>query len=553
MAKTKSSGKRAVGYVRVSHIGKRAGEFISPELQEEAIERWAVAHGIELVKPFYRDLDVSGRRGVHRPEFERMVQDALDGRAEIVCVYNLSRFARSVVDSSTWIEKLKDGGVAFVSVTEEAFDTTTSHGRLMLNNSAAYAQFESERIGDTWRAVHARRRAQGKVHLSRPLYGYTLEKGTVGEVDSEQAEAVLLAYELRARGLGYGAIRRALDEAGYSATNGGRFANSTLGHILRQPAYAGLLREPGGALVEAAHEPIVARELWEVVQAGHSRTTARAGRRASGLLSGLIRCGACGYAMHYQPRSNGSRSNGRKRVSEPVYRCGSRQASGRHRCGKAISATLAEDVVMGRWLAMQGAVLHGVEGTEYGGTLTSRRAARKTQTRDPAAERRATVERTQAAMNALVDRLADGRVSGSTFDTQIARLEQRLEDQRAALAEVEAQPTRVPGVTVPIVDDLEKLRDGLREWVERVEVFPAKRLGGSGEVQFKACLERVRVDWIAPVHDDERLRVAAEDLYVRFAPAPGVHWLDRWPEIVRLLGELIPVEEINNKAAALLR
>jgi hypothetical protein len=240
-------------------------------------------------------------------------------------------------------------------------------------------------------------------------------------------------------------------------------------------------------------------------------------------------------------------------VREHVYRCGSRNNSMVGRCGKSISAALAEDVAMARWLAMQGAVLHGAVLDDVEEAVRAARPTRERKpTRDAAAERRLAVERTEAAIARVIDRLAAGG-DPEVFDRAIAKLEARLADQRAALAEVVAEPKTIPAAMVPLLDDVERLRDGLREWVERVEVFPAAALGGRRDAQFRVGVDRVRVRWIAPVEDDAALVAGAEVLYPRFAPAPGVHWIDRWPEVVRLLGDLVPLDDVKKQAAALLR
>jgi site-specific DNA recombinase len=66
-------GMKAIGYVRVSRVGGRAGDsFLSPELQRQSIERVCHREGLELVDVF-EELDKSGG-DAGRPLWNRAIE-----------------------------------------------------------------------------------------------------------------------------------------------------------------------------------------------------------------------------------------------------------------------------------------------------------------------------------------------------------------------------------------------------------------------------------------------------------------------------------------------
>lgn len=317
--------KRAVGYVRVSSVRGREGEsFLSPDLQREKIEAWASYRGY-TIDCFYTDLDQSGRT-MKRPEFERLMADARRGQFDAVVVYRLTRFARSVRGASNALDELLEHGVDLVSVSED-IDTTTAGGKLTRAIFLALSEFESDRIGEEWRNVHANRRGRGIAHVAKRMYGFETSHAAIDGVIEAEAEAVRLIFDLRVKGLGYGAIRRALFERGFRPTGGGtHFGLSTITQMIQNPLYAGMMRVDG-ELVRARHEAIVGLDLWRAVNALRRPLDARA-RHRTALLSGLVFCSGCGRRMKYERRSD----------RPAIYRCTTSKATST-RCPGGSSVT----------------------------------------------------------------------------------------------------------------------------------------------------------------------------------------------------------------------
>ena len=95
---------------------------------------------------------------MERPALQRLLADIEAGRVDIVVVYKVDRLTRSLADFAKIVEVFDAAGVIFVSVTQ-AFNTTTSMGRLTLNVLLRFAQFEREVTGE---------RIRDKIAASKP-------------------------------------------------------------------------------------------------------------------------------------------------------------------------------------------------------------------------------------------------------------------------------------------------------------------------------------------------------------------------------------------------
>ena len=80
---------------------------------------------------------------MERPALTRLLRDVEAGLIDVVVVYKVDRLSRSLADFARIIDTFEKHGVSFVSVTQ-AFNTTSSMGRLTPNILLSFAQFERE-------------------------------------------------------------------------------------------------------------------------------------------------------------------------------------------------------------------------------------------------------------------------------------------------------------------------------------------------------------------------------------------------------------------------
>jgi site-specific DNA recombinase len=124
---------RAMSYARVA-VRKQAEDDLSIAHQLATIRRHATANGWRIIGE-YVDEGVSGATD-RRPGFQRMIDDALSGQADLILVQSLSRLFRNHFLFEMYCRKLKEKGIGILSITE------VSGG----NESALMMQQDLERV-----------------------------------------------------------------------------------------------------------------------------------------------------------------------------------------------------------------------------------------------------------------------------------------------------------------------------------------------------------------------------------------------------------------------
>ena len=104
---------------------------------------------------------------LQRPALQRLLAYIAAGGVDIIVVYKVDRLTRALSDFAKIVEVFDRHSVSFVSVTQ-AFNTTTSMGRLTLNVLLSFAQFEREVTGERIRdKIAASKKKGGVVTLSK--------------------------------------------------------------------------------------------------------------------------------------------------------------------------------------------------------------------------------------------------------------------------------------------------------------------------------------------------------------------------------------------------
>lgn len=98
-----------------------------------------------------------------RPQREELLKLARQRKIDVIIVWKLDRFGRSLADLITSLNELRELGVIFVSITE-ALDFSTPSGRAMAGMLSTFAEFEREIIRERVKAGIANAREQGKPH-----------------------------------------------------------------------------------------------------------------------------------------------------------------------------------------------------------------------------------------------------------------------------------------------------------------------------------------------------------------------------------------------------
>lgn len=322
----------------------------------------------------YADDGKSATNTKKRDDFRAMIQDALDGKIDMILTKSVSRFARNTVDALLTIRELKEKNIPVI-FEKEGINTMDGTGEILITILSSLAQEESRNISENIRWGLVRKFESGKVMVNHKKFmGYT--KNEEGElvIVPEEAEIVKLVFRLYMEGYSCGRIAKYLEEHNVkTATGNTRWHDTVINKMLRNEKYMGdaLLQKTytvdfmtkkkvinnGIApqyYVEDDHEPIIPKELFYNVQEEIMRraslcksavTRKKNSRRkysSSYALTGIVICGKCG---HEYRRVTWAR-NGKKKI---VWRCTNRLNNGVESCRESptIEERLLKEAVMG--------------------------------------------------------------------------------------------------------------------------------------------------------------------------------------------------------------
>jgi site-specific DNA recombinase len=250
-----------------------------------------------LIRTRYDDGGYSGG-SLERPALERLLDDIRAHRIDVIVVYKVDRLTRSLADFAKLVELFDAHQVSFVSVTQ-AFNTTTSIGRLTLNVLLSFAQFEREVTGERIRDKIAASKKKGIWMGGVVPLGYRVDNRALHVVE----EHAVFVRSLFRRYLEIGSVVRLkaiLDQEDTrlplrtdgtgKTTGGGLISRGHLYKILSNPIYLGRLTHKGQAH-DGLHDPIVDQETWDRVQrllAEHAQSRAGNCQNSDALLAGKL-------------------------------------------------------------------------------------------------------------------------------------------------------------------------------------------------------------------------------------------------------------------------
>ena len=188
---------RCAIYTRKSSEEGLEQQFNSLDAQREACEAYVVSQkheGWSALPTLYDDAAYSGGT-MDRPALQKLLADIRARKVDVIVVYKVDRLTRSLADFAKIVEVFDAHNVSFVSVTQ-AFNTTTSMGRLTLNVLLSFAQFEREVTGERIRDKIAASKKKGMWMGGLPSLGYDVKerKLIVNEAEASTVRHVFRRY-----------------------------------------------------------------------------------------------------------------------------------------------------------------------------------------------------------------------------------------------------------------------------------------------------------------------------------------------------------------------
>lgn len=269
----------------------------------------------------YADEGISGTKE-DRPNFKRMIDDAKQGKIDLIITKSISRFGRNTETVIKTIRQLNTIGVD-VYFESQNLHTLSADGEFMLTVLASYYQEEARSVSENMKWRIKRDFEKGILWGARDFYGYKVENKNFIVVP-EQAEVVKRIFKLYIGGLGIHAITQQLNQEGIQPLYSKKWSYGSLLQMLKNVNYTGDLilqktytenhltkkkiknkGEFHQYFVEDNHEPIISKELFQQASKIRSQRASRFKTNAKRTVNrypftNRIRCGCCGGGYQHK-------------------------------------------------------------------------------------------------------------------------------------------------------------------------------------------------------------------------------------------------------------
>ncbi|MFC6637713.1 recombinase family protein [Sulfitobacter sp. JBTF-M27] len=323
--------QRCAIYTRKSTEEGLEQEFNSLDAQREACAAYILSQKHEGWMELSDRYDDGGYSGgtMDRPGLKHLLGDVRRGRIDVIVVYKVDRLTRSLADFARMVDLFDGAGVSFVSVTQ-AFNTTSSMGRLTLNVLLSFAQFEREVTAERIRDKVAASKRKGMWMGGAVPLGYdardkslVINRGEASAIRTIFAEylAVGSVRQLVSRLKELGVVSKRRTDRHGRVSGGEAFSRGSLYNILRNPIYIGKIRHKD-SLHDGLHEAIIDDVTWARVQAllaDHGSKKISAPRRAAKRLLDGVLFDQNGRAMRTTYASKSVRHGGTARTKRYWY------------------------------------------------------------------------------------------------------------------------------------------------------------------------------------------------------------------------------------------
>lgn len=507
--------KKCYIYTRVSTAAQTEG--YSLEAQQERLREYADYKNLEIAGE-YCDAGKSGKSIVGRPVFLQMLDDISSEKDNIsfVLVFKLSRFGRNAADILKSLQLLEDYEVDLICV-EDAIDSSTPGGKLTLTILSAVAEIERENINVQFMAGKMQKILNGGWPGGPAPYGYrSVNKELV--VEPEEAEIVKLIFDRYIQDDGtMNGVAIWLNNNGYSRISKGEvkpFTYDFIVNVLDNPTYhgkinyfrrtniKGIRKNPKDAVeVDGIHEAIIDEDLW---QQAREKREASSGRQEKvdepdrvSLLSGLIKCPACGNGLIATKNKHVNKNRGGHYKTIHYYSCRYyRKSAGRtcefkHTYNQAkidsavfeIVSNLAAHPAFEKAMAMAAGGDESVEAYEkrmkeirkdlYHQEHEKNRVGAELDNLDVLSDDYDTeYERIQAEMDDIYDRI-------ESLELSLKKIKKKCSEARQGVSSIEG----IKKILKNFGKFYEKLtseeqRELYRQFIERIEVYPEEQEDG---------------------------------------------------------------------------
>lgn len=210
----------------------------------------------------------SAKESGSRPVFNQMILGLREGRYNACLVWDSSRCSRNAGDLGTLVDLMDQGRLIEIRSYSQVF-SNSPNDKFLLMILCSQAKLENDNKG-----VNVKRGIRAKCEMGwrpgvAPLGYYNRSFNGIKDIviDPERGDTLIEMFNL----VGYKqysgrALKRWLDEIGFTNRSGSTITLSQIYEILKNPFYHGVFEYPKGTLYKGAHAPLITEELFELVQ-----------------------------------------------------------------------------------------------------------------------------------------------------------------------------------------------------------------------------------------------------------------------------------------------
>lgn len=327
--------ERVAAYVRVSTQEQKL-HGLSLDAQKMKLEKYAEENHMKIVE-WYIDEGVSGRKLIrNRPELQRMIQDAEQGKFDRIIFIKLDRFFRSVAEYHECMKRIIP---VTWSTTEEEYDLTTANGRMLVNMKLTIAEMEADQTGERINIINDYKLSTGQPLTGSMPFGFKIvNDATTGKKkivkDPEVAEILedmikhYLTYQSKHKTLLYANAKYHIN-----------MTYRTLSRLLKNTFLYGAYKENPNYC-----EAYIDKETFDKIQEILSLNIKNNTEKRTYIFTGLIRCPNCGRRL--QGASFCKRNKDGTLYHYKKYRCSHNRLESHCDFNKVISERVFERMLL---------------------------------------------------------------------------------------------------------------------------------------------------------------------------------------------------------------
>ncbi|MEB6065111.1 recombinase family protein [Enterococcus gallinarum] len=318
----------------------------------------------------YADEAITGTQVTKREDFQRMINDCMNGEIDMLITKSISRFARNTLDTLKYVRMLKEKNIA-VYFEDEKINTLTMDGELLLVVLSSVAQQEVENISANVKKGLKMKMKRGELVGFQGCLGYDYHPEDKSiTVNEEEAEIVRYIFNRYIEGAGGSVIGQELENLGYLTKYGNStWVPTTVLGIIKNEKYKGdillgktftvdpiskrrleNMGEEDQFYIRNHHEPIVSEEVFDKAQEILNRRSKNRGKIGDGnskrekysrkyAFSCLLECGFCSGTLTRRRWHSGTEYN------KVIWQCVTSTKKGKKHCphSKGIPETAIEE------------------------------------------------------------------------------------------------------------------------------------------------------------------------------------------------------------------